>query len=219
MQSHLHSAEQIMTQGWAEDALMGNQEHRFPDSGTVYPIDADTILSDWVSPSGSQPVTVTSLSKSLKTKTSFPQTQQSACESKSDLFASSTWPTDPKRIVKGERFAFQLVARFFFLLCRVKSELERLELPSSSSEDSSSSSLSSGELNLSMLVLNAAMERVSDLIVTDFPLLLPLLLPAPVWFFPKMATLEALKPQCVLLVRGEGIIIILVEESVIHIGI
>jgi hypothetical protein len=117
----------------------------------------------------------------LKTKTSFPQTQQSACESKSDLFTYSTWPTDPKHIVKAKRFAFQLVARFFFfLLCRVKAALDRLEVPSSSSEDSSSSSLSSGKLNLSILVLNAAMERVSDLIVTAFPLFLPLLLPAPV---------------------------------------
>jgi hypothetical protein len=121
---------------------------------------------------------VTSLSKSLKIKTSFPQTQQSASESKSDLFTSSTWPTDPKRIVKAERFAFQLVPRFLFLLCRVKEALERLEVPSSSSEDSSS--LSSGKLNLSILVLTAAMERVSDLMVTAFPLFFPLLLPAPV---------------------------------------
>jgi hypothetical protein len=116
----------------------------------------------------------------LKTKTSFPQTHQSACESKSDLFTSSTWPTDPKRIVKAERFAFQLVPRLFFLLCRVKAAMERLEVPSSSSEDSSSSSLPSDKLILSILVLNAAMDRVSDLMATAFPLLLPLLLPAPV---------------------------------------
>jgi hypothetical protein len=118
----------------------------------------------------------------LKTKTSFPQTQQSACESNSDLFTSLTWPTDPKRIVKAERFAFQLLARSFFLIWLVKAVLERLEVLSSSSEDSSSSSssLSSGKLNLSILVLNAAMERVSDLIVTAFPLFFPLLLPAPV---------------------------------------
>jgi hypothetical protein len=89
-------------------------------------------------------------------------------------------PTDPKRIVKAERFAFQLVPRFFFLLCRVNAALERLEVPSYSSEDSSSSSSSSGKLNLSILVLNAAMERVSDLMVTAFPVFLPLLLPATV---------------------------------------
>jgi hypothetical protein len=82
--------------------------------------------------------------------------------------------------VKAERFAFQLVALFSLLLWRVKAALERLEVPSSSSEDSSSSSLSSGKLNLSTLVLNAAIERVIDLIVTAFPFFLPLLLPAPV---------------------------------------
>jgi hypothetical protein len=82
--------------------------------------------------------------------------------------------------MKDEIFAFQLVPGFFFLPCRVKAALERLEVPSSSSEDSSSSSLSSGKLNLSMLVLNAAMERVSDLMVTPFPLFLPFFLPAPV---------------------------------------
>jgi hypothetical protein len=82
--------------------------------------------------------------------------------------------------VKAERFAFQLVPRFFFLLCRIKAALEPLEVLSSSSEDSSSSSLSSGKLNLSVLVLNAAMEWVSDLAVTAFPLFLPLLLPDPV---------------------------------------
>jgi hypothetical protein len=92
--------------------------------------------------------------------------------------------------VKAERFAFQLVARFFFLLCQVKEALERLEATSSSSEDSSS--LSSGELNLSILVLNAAMERVSDLIVTDFPLLLQLLLTAPVWLLPEWPRLRRL---------------------------
>jgi hypothetical protein len=96
------------------------------------------------------------------------------------MFTSSTWTTDPKRIVKAERFAFQLLPRFFFLLCLVKAALERLEVPSSSSEDSSSFSLSSGKLNLSILVLNTAMERVSDLIVTAFPLFLPFMLPAPV---------------------------------------
>jgi hypothetical protein len=82
--------------------------------------------------------------------------------------------------VKAERFAFQLVPRFFFLLFRVKASLDRLEVTSSSSEDSSSSSLSSGKLNLSILVLNAAMERVSDLMVTPFLLFLPLLLPVQV---------------------------------------
>jgi hypothetical protein len=123
---------------------------------------------------------VTSLSKSLKTKTSFPQTHQSACESKSDLFTSSTRPTDPKRIVKAERFAFQLLPHFFFSLCRVKSTLELLEVPSSSSEDSSSSSSSSGKLNLPILVLSAAMERVRNLVVAPFLLFLPLLLPVTV---------------------------------------
>jgi hypothetical protein len=75
----------------------------------------------------------------LKTKTSFPQTQQSAWESKSDLLTSFTWPTDPKRIVNAERFAFQLLARFFFLRWWVNAALELLEVPYSSSEDSSSS--------------------------------------------------------------------------------
>jgi hypothetical protein len=78
---------------------------------------------------------VTSLSKSLKTRTYFPQTQQSAWEFKSDLFTSFTWPTDPKRIVKAERFSFKLLARFFFLLWRVKAALERFEVAYSSSED------------------------------------------------------------------------------------
>jgi hypothetical protein len=82
--------------------------------------------------------------------------------------------------VKAERFASQLAPRFFFLLYRVKAALEILEVPSSSSEDSSSSSLSPGKLNLSILLLNAAMEQVSDLMVTPFRLFLPLLLPAPV---------------------------------------
>jgi hypothetical protein len=30
MQSHLHGAEHIVTQRWAENDLMCNQEHRFP---------------------------------------------------------------------------------------------------------------------------------------------------------------------------------------------
>jgi hypothetical protein len=87
--------------------------------------------------------------------------------------------------VKAEIFAFQLLPSFFFLFCRVKAALERLEVPSSSSEDSSSSSSSSspGRLNLSILVLSAAMERVSDLMVAPFPLFLPFLLPIPVWLF------------------------------------
>jgi hypothetical protein len=110
---------------------------------------------------------------------SFPQTQQSACESRSDLFVSSTRPKDPRRIVKAERFDFQLVPRFFFLLWWVKSALEQSGVPSSSSEDSSSSSASSGKLNLSILVISAAMERVRDLIVAPFPLFLPLMLPFP----------------------------------------
>jgi hypothetical protein len=135
---------------------------------------------------------VASLSKSLKTKTYFPQTQQYACESRSDLFTSSTRPTVPKRIVKAKRFAFQLLPHFFFLLCRVKSALEQLEVPSSSSEDSSSSSSSSGKLNLSILVLGAMMERVRDLIVAPFPLFLPLLLPVPVWLFSTWPRLRRL---------------------------
>jgi hypothetical protein len=126
---------------------------------------------------------VTSLLKSLKTKASFPQTQQSACESRSDLFTSSTRPTDTNCIFKAERFAFQLLPRFFFLLWRVKAALERLEVPYSSSEYSSSS----------ILVLSAAMERVRDLSVAPFPLFLPLLLSVPVWIFPTWP-LEALEP-------------------------
>jgi hypothetical protein len=88
--------------------------------------------------------------------------------------------------VKAERFAFQLLPHFFFLFCRVKSALERLEVPSYSYEDSSSSSSSSssGKLNLSILVLNVAMEWVRDLSVAPFPLFLTLLLPVTVWFFP-----------------------------------
>jgi hypothetical protein len=123
----------------------------------------------------------------LETKTSFPQTQQSACESKSDLFTSSTWPTDPKHIVKAERFSFQLLPHFYLLLCRFKAALELLEVPSSSSEYLFSSSSSLGKLILSILLLSAPMERVSDLMATPFPLLLPLLfpflLPDPVWLF------------------------------------
>jgi hypothetical protein len=126
-------------------------------------------------------MTVTSRSKSLKTKTSFPRTKQSACESRSDLLASSTRPTYPKRIVKAERFAFQLPPSFFFLLLRVKASLERLEVPSSSYEDSSSSSSSSGKLNLSLLLVSATMERVRDLIVGPFPIFFPMPLPFPVW--------------------------------------
>jgi hypothetical protein len=135
---------------------------------------------------------VTSLSKSLKNKTSFPQTQQSACESRSDLFTSSTRSTDPKRVVKAEIFAFQLLPCFFFLLFQVKAALERLEAPSSSSEDSSSSSSSSGKLNLSILMLSAAMERVRDLSVAHFPLFLPLLFPIPVWLFTTWPRLRRL---------------------------
>jgi hypothetical protein len=83
--------------------------------------------------------------------------------------------------VKADRFAFQLLPRFFFLLWRVKAALERLEFPSSSSEDKYSSSSSSGKLGLSTLVLSAAMEQVRDLIVAPFPLFLPSLLTVPVW--------------------------------------
>jgi hypothetical protein len=75
------------------------------------------------------------------------------------MLASSTGPTDPRRIVKAERFAFQLFPHFFFLLWRVKAALEQFDVPSSSSEESSSSSSLSGKLNVSMLVLSAAMER------------------------------------------------------------
>jgi hypothetical protein len=73
-----------------------------------------------------------------------------------------------------------LLPRFFFLQCRVKAALERLEVPYFSSEDSFSSSSSAGKLNLSILVLSAAMERVRDLSVAPFPLFLPLLLQVPV---------------------------------------
>jgi hypothetical protein len=127
-------------------------------------------------------VTVTSLSKSLKTKNSFPQTQHSACESRSDLFTSSTRPTYPKRLLPD----------LFFLLFRVKAALEKLEVPSSSSEDSSSTSLSSDKLNLSILVLSDAMERVRDLTVAHFPLFLPLLFPVTVWIFPTWPRLGRL---------------------------
>jgi hypothetical protein len=126
---------------------------------------------------------VTSRSKSLRTKTYFPQTQKSACESRSDLVASSTRPTDPRRIAKAERFSFQLPPRFFFLLWRVKAAFERLEVPSSSSEDSSSSS-SSCKLSLSILVVSAAVERVRYLIVGPFLLFCQLPLPFPLWHFP-----------------------------------
>jgi hypothetical protein len=136
-------------------------------------------------------VTVTSRSKSLKTKTSFPKTQQYARESRSDLFLSSTSPTDPRRIVNAERFAFQLpLSFFFFLLWWVKSAFERLEVPSSSSEDSSSSS--PGRLNLSILVVSDAMERVRDLIVGPFPLFFPVALSFPLWPFPTWPRLRRL---------------------------
>jgi hypothetical protein len=135
---------------------------------------------------------VASRSKSLKTKTYFPQTQQSACESRSDLLASSTHPTDPRRIVKAEKVAFQLPPRFLFLLWRFKAPLYRLEVPSSSSEDSSSSSSSSssGKLNLAILVVSAAMEWVRDLSVGPFPLFFPL--PFPVWPFQTWPRLRCL---------------------------
>jgi hypothetical protein len=84
MQSHLHCAEQVVIQGWTENVLVDNQENIY----RCKPRAADKIRSDLVSPSGSQLVTVTSLSKSLNTKTSFPQTHQSACESRYDLFPS-----------------------------------------------------------------------------------------------------------------------------------
>jgi hypothetical protein len=136
---------------------------------------------------------VTYLSKSLKTKTSFPQTQQSACESRSDLFVSSTRPTYPKHIVKAERFAFQLVPCLLLFLSRVKAALDRLDVPSSASDySSSSSSSSSGKLNLSILVLSAAIERVRDLLVAPFPLFFPLMLPFPVWPFPTLPRLRRL---------------------------
>jgi hypothetical protein len=79
------------------------------------------------------------------------------------MFTCSTRSPDPKRIVKAERFTFQLLPRFLLLLFQIKESLKLLEAPSSSSEDSSSSSSSSGKLNLSMLVLSAAMERVNEL--------------------------------------------------------
>jgi hypothetical protein len=61
-------------------------------------------------------------------------------------------------------------------------QLEGLGVRSSSSEDSSSSSSSSGKLNLSILVVSAAMERVRDLIVGPFLLFFPLPLPLPLPF-------------------------------------
>jgi hypothetical protein len=89
---------------------------------------------------------------------------------------------------------------FFFLLCRVKAALERLDVPSSSSEDSSSSSSSSsssGKLNLSILVFSAAMEWVRDLIVASFPLIFPL--PFPVWTFPTWPRLRRFRLSVFLL--------------------
>jgi hypothetical protein len=95
--------------------------------------------------------------------------------------------------VKAERFAFQLLSHFFFLLWLVKAELERLDVPYSSSEDSSSSSSSSsGKLNLSILVLSPAMEWVRDLSVAPFPLFFPLPLPFPVRPFPTRPRLRRL---------------------------
>jgi hypothetical protein len=138
-------------------------------------------LTDCISPSGSQPVTVTSWSKSLKTKTSFTQTQQSACELRYDLSPSSTRPADPSRIVKAERFAFQLLPRFFLFIWRVVAAIGRLKVPSSSSYDSSSSS--PGKLNLSNLVASAVMEQVSDFSVGPLPLHLPGSLSFPPWPF------------------------------------
>jgi hypothetical protein len=137
---------------------------------------------------------VNSRSKSLKTKTSFPHTQQSACESRSDMLASSTRLTDPRRIVKAERFAFKLLPRFFFLLWLFKSALEPLDVPYSSSEESSSSSSSSqsGKLNLSILVLSSTMEWARYLIVGPFPLFFPLSLPFPVWSLPTWPSLRRL---------------------------
>jgi hypothetical protein len=60
------------------------------------------------------------------------------------------------------------------------------------------------------------MERVRDLIVDPFPLFFPLLLPFPVWPFYNMATLEALEPYHILLIRGESIVFMLLKEPVIH---
>jgi hypothetical protein len=133
MQSHLYCDEQVVIQSCTEDDMMGVEEYILPVYGIVYPRAPDTINSEFISPSGSQPVDVTSRSKSLNTKTSFQQTQQSACEWRSDLFPSSTWPTDPRRIVKAERLSFQFPPHFFFLTRQVKAPFEYLEVASSSS--------------------------------------------------------------------------------------
>jgi hypothetical protein len=58
-----------------------------------------------------------------------------------DQQPTNHWVTKESRnggLVKSERFAFKLLPHFFFLLWRIKAALERLDVPSSSSEDSSS---------------------------------------------------------------------------------
>jgi hypothetical protein len=86
--------------------------------------------------------------------------------------------------VKAERFAFQLLQRFFFLFCRVKAALERLEVPSSSSEDSSSSS--SGKLNFRY----GTGERLD---CCSFPVVLAIVVASSSVALSNMDTLEALE--------------------------
>jgi hypothetical protein len=94
--------------------------------------------------------------------------------------------------VKDERFAFQLLPCFFFLIWTVKAALEQLDIPSSSSEDSYLSSSPTCKLNLSILVLSAAIDRARDLMVAPFPLPFTLPLPFIVWHFPTWTRLMRL---------------------------
>jgi hypothetical protein len=76
-----------------------------------------------------------------------PQFLAEVAASNPAFYLISEFTKDSRRIVKAERFAFQLPPRFLFLLWQVRATLEWLEVPSSSSEYSTSSSSSFGKLN------------------------------------------------------------------------
>jgi hypothetical protein len=115
--------------------------------------------------------------------------------------------------MKSERFDFQLVVRFFFSLCRFKSALELLEVP----------------YNLQIIVFRQT-ELVNfgdqcrdgtgeGLECCSFPVFLAIVVASSTMALSNMATLDAIEPYRVILVRGESIVFMLLKEYVIHCSI